>query len=179
MRRINSNSDINFNASEYRGIGERYTIKFYTTNIDFSITKTNSDAVNGIIKLSWDELKLIGEGVLNFQVNNMSDDSDYDDGVYNSTFTRSTNYYIDSNVTIEDEDSKSIVDVIKEEIGKLETVIEEGERVTAESLNDLNSRINQNVANMEELQTIIEEDERVTAESLNDLNNRIEDIENN
>jgi len=52
----------------------------------------------------------------------------------------------------------------------LESIIEEGQKVTAAGLNDLNERVSQNRSDIDEL-------EEVTSVSLNTLNERVEDLE--
>ncbi len=115
MIRITRNDDIAFNVNEVRGKGDRYKITFYTVNSAVNIQKTDQDATNGIITLNGSELMTIGEGVMNFRVDNIAPNAGYNDGVYNSSFTRTTKYYIVSGVVIPDgEDTETVIDLISE-----------------------------------------------------------------
>lgn len=115
MIRVTRNDDIAFNMNEVRGKGERYKITFYTVNNSVNIQKTDQDVTDGIITLNGSELMTIGEGVMNFRVDNIAADAGYNDGVYNSSFTRTTKYYIVSSVIIPDgEDTETVIDLISE-----------------------------------------------------------------
>lgn len=115
MIRITRNDDIAFNVNEVRGKGDRYKITFYTVNNAVNIQKTDQDVTDGIITLNGSELMTIGEGVMNFRVDNIAPNAGYNDGVYNSSFTRTTKYYIVSGVIIPDgEDTETVIDLISE-----------------------------------------------------------------
>ena len=64
--------------------------------------------------MNWSTLKYLDNGILNYEVNNLDSDTDYNDGVSNSTFTRTTYYYIytDSNVIDTVEEIEQRVDQI-------------------------------------------------------------------
>lgn len=121
MKRITEGGDISFNISSVRGLGETYTIKFYTVSIVDFIQKSNDDAVDGIIALNWDELEQLGSGVLNYTVENKISNPDYDDSTFNQTFSRTTDYYIVSSYITPDGGSSSAV--ITELRNKLESEI--------------------------------------------------------
>lgn len=136
MKRIYKNSDIQFRLQDIDGLAQKFVIKFYTTNKQFFVRKTDEDVKTIIvtdsegndveqkaIKLNWNELETIGDGVLNFAVNNLADDSDYDDGIYNNTFSKTTNYYINSNFSVEKEGERSISEIIAEINTKLDNEI--------------------------------------------------------
>lgn len=118
MKRIYNNSDIQINLKTINGISDKFIIKFFTTNKEFFIRKTNANVYTvdneKYIKLNWSELQTIGDGVLNYVFNNIKDDSDYDDGEYNKTYSRTTNYYICSNFKVDPETDKSISQIITE-----------------------------------------------------------------
>lgn len=115
MIRITRNDDIAFNVNEVRGKGDRYKITFYTVNSAVNIQKTDQDVTDGIITLNGSELMTIGEGVMNFRVDNIAPNAGYNDGVFNSSFTRTTKYYIVSGVIIPDgEDTETVIDLISE-----------------------------------------------------------------
>ena len=111
IQRIAKNADIKFCVSDDAKIQDKFIIRFYTVDKSKAIIRTADDVIvqNGkrSIKLNWSTLKYLENGILNYEVNNLDSDADYNDGVYNSTFTRTTYYYLytDSNV-IEDGDSE-------------------------------------------------------------------------
>lgn len=97
MIKIFKGGDIKFPVNSVAGLGQKYKIYFYTKRPDVNVSKTDLDVVEGeqpYIPLPWSDLAMIGEGVMNLTVNNMTPDMSYDDGVYDNTFTRTTNYYI-------------------------------------------------------------------------------------
>ena len=118
MKRIYKNSDIQIKLKSIRGLSDNFIIKFFTTNKEFFIRKTNEDVYTigeeKYIKLNWSELETIGDGVLNYVFNTIKDDSDYDDGEFNNTISRTTDYYICSNFKVDPETDKSISEVIAE-----------------------------------------------------------------
>ena len=97
MIRVTKGSDIKLFTSTINGLGDKYKIDFYTKRKDVFFSKTDLDVVvadEPYIPLFWRDLAMIGEGVLNLTVYNMTVDQSYDDGVYDNSFTRTTNYYI-------------------------------------------------------------------------------------
>ncbi len=124
MIRVTRNDDIAFNVNEVRGKGDRYKITFYTVNSAVNIEKTDQDVTDGIITLNGSELMTIGEGVMNFRVDNIAPNAGYNDGVFNSSFTRTTKYYIVSGVIIPDgEDTETVIDLISELQNSISTEI--------------------------------------------------------
>lgn len=103
IQKIVKDSDIKFNVSEDSKIQDKFIIKFYTISKSTAITKTAENVIleneKRYIKLNWSELRHLENGMINYEVNNLDSDADYNDGVYNSTFTRTTYYYLytDSN----------------------------------------------------------------------------------
>lgn len=145
MKRISKNSDLKLKVSDIRGIGDKFIIRFYTTAKQIYLQKTDADIKNGYLKLNWTELYIIGRGVLNYVFNNLEDDEDYDDAVFNYTQSRTTDYYIMSDVIVTDEDdSEAIANVtaqIMERLKALEDILQEDEEIISSSLNDLNKRL--------------------------------------
>lgn len=98
IQKIVKDSDIKFNVSEDSKIQDKFIIKFYTVNKSNTITKTAENVIleneKRYIKLNWSELRHLENGMINYEVNNLDSDADYNDGVYNSTFTRTTYYYL-------------------------------------------------------------------------------------
>lgn len=149
IQRIAKNTDIKFCVSDDAKIQDKFIIRFYTVDKTKAIIRTADNVIveNGkrYIKLTWTALKYLDNGILNYEVNNLDSDADYDDGVYNSTFTRTTYYYIytDSNVIdaveeIEQKVDKIIIDLTNEKNDR-----ENGDSELALKINDLIDRINE------------------------------------
>lgn len=145
MKRISKNSDLKLKVSDIRGIGDKFIIRFYTTAKQIYLEKTDADIKNGYLKLNWTELYIIGRGVLNYVFNNLEDDEDYDDAVFNYTQSRTTDYYIMSDVIVTDEDDSepiaNLMSQIMERLKQLEDILQEDEEIISSSLNDLNKRL--------------------------------------
>ena len=111
IQKIVKNSDIKFCVDDDSKIQDKFIIKFYTIDKAKGITRTADDVITvnekRYIKLNWSTIKLLDNGMLNYEVNNLDSDADYDDGVYNSTFTRTTYYYLCT-------DSDGLADAIEE-----------------------------------------------------------------
>lgn len=180
MKRIYA--DLKINVSDIKNIGEKFIIKFYTTSKSVAIKKTDLDIVDGVIKLNWSELATIGRGVLQYELNNITEDADYDDGIYDSTYTGTTEYYIMSDISIdEDDEDTPITEVIadmKNDINSLDTAKQDkltaGENITIEN-NVISATFEgedidlSNYYNKSEIDNM----EQVVAASLNDLNTRL------
>lgn len=175
-------ADLKINISDIKNIGEKFIIKFYTTSKSLFIEKTDMDIVDGVIKLNWSDLATIGRGVLQYELNNITEDADYDDGIYDSTYTGTTNYYIMSDISIdEDEENTQITEVIaviKNDINSLDTAKQDkltaGENITIEN-NVISATFDgedidlSNYYNKSEIDNM----EQVVASNINDLNSRI------
>ena len=175
-------ADLKINVSDIKNIGEKFIIKFYTTSKSVAIKKTDLDIVDGVIKLNWSELATIGRGVLQYELNNITEDADYDDGIYDSTYTGTTEYYIMSDISIdEDDEDTPITEVIadmKNDINSLDTAKQDkltaGENITIEN-NVISATFEgedidlSNYYNKSEIDNM----EQVVAASINDLNSRI------
>ena len=188
MKRIYNNSDIQIKLKSISGITDKFIIKFFTTNKEFFIRKTNENVYTvddeKYIKLNWSELQTIGDGVLNYVLNNIKDDSDYDDGEYNNTISKTTNYYICSNFKVDPETDKSISEIIAELTEKVDAEItrsanKDGEHDNA--ITNLNNDLEIEAdargaadlalqANITTLQTDLDDKEFVISTALNDLN---------
>lgn len=115
MIRITRNDDINFNVDEIHGKGDRYNITFYTVNNSVNIVKHDTDVHDGIIVLNGSELMTLGEGVLNLRVDNIAPNAGYNDGVYNSSFTKTTKYYIQAGIIVPDgSDTQTVIEIVGE-----------------------------------------------------------------
>ena len=184
MKRIYA--DLKINVSDIKNIGEKFIIKFYTTAKSVAIVKTDLDIITeddkNVIKLNWSELATIGRGVLQYELNNITEDADYDDGSYDSTYTRTTEYYIMSNISIdEDDEDTPITEVIadmKNDINSLESNKQDkltaGKNITIEN-NVISATFDGEDIDLSNYydKTEIDNMEQVVAASLNDLNTRI------
>lgn len=117
MKRIYG--DLKIALEEIRGISDKFEIRFYTTARSVNIKRTEADVIleddAEVLKLNWSDLASIGKGVLQYDLKSITDDSDYDDGTYDNTYTATTDYYIMSNITIEeDEQAASIMQLVTE-----------------------------------------------------------------
>ena len=189
IQRIAKNSDIKFCVSDDAKIQDKFIIRFYTVDKTKAIIRTADNVIieNGkrYIKLNWTTLKYLENGILNYEVNNLDSDADYDDGVYNSTFTRTTYYYIytDSN-GIEDGDSEltlkinDISDRLNEEIARAKA----SEKANSDKIdNEANNRGSADNAITASLNTETSErkeaDSTLTAITTN-LDTRLKNLEN-
>lgn len=149
IQRIAKNTDIKFCVSDDAKIQDKFIIRFYTVDKTKAIIRTADNVIveNGkrYIKLTWTALKYLDNGILNYEVNNLDSDADYDDGVYNSTFTRTTYYYIytDSNVIDAVEEIEQKVDQIIIDLTNEKNDRENGDSELALKINDLIDRINE------------------------------------
>lgn len=180
MKRIYA--DLKINISDIKNLGNRFVIKFYTTAKSIFIEKTDMDIVDGVIKLNWSELATIGRGVLQYELNNITEDADYDDGIYDSTYTGTTEYYIMSDISIDEDDEDTpiteVIAVIKNDINSLDTAKQDkltaGENITIDN-NVISATFKgedidlSNYYNKSEIDNM----EQVVAASLNDLNTRL------
>lgn len=138
MKKIYKNSDIKFNVDSDKRIGKKFLIKFYTANKNFYITHNSDEVIveneTRYIKLNWSELSTIGDGVLNYVCNVMDEDNEFDDGVYNDAFSRTTDYYIASYLNVDEEDAESYSQMLadfKKQANEIEVALEtEVERAT-------------------------------------------------
>lgn len=151
IQRIAKNADIKFCVSDDAKIQDKFIIRFYTVDKSKAIIRTADDVIveNGkrYIKLNWSTLKYLDNGILNYEVNNLDSDADYNDGVYNSTFTRTTYYYIytDSNVIDAVEEIEQKVDQIIIDLTKEKNDREDGDNELTLRINDLSNRLNEDV----------------------------------
>lgn len=102
IQRITKNTDINFLLDNTK-IAEKFIIRFFTTDRTKAIVRTSENVVTEAdgkkyIKLPWSTLRLLNNGMLNYEVQNLAPDTDYNDGVFDSTFSVMSKYYIYSDV---------------------------------------------------------------------------------
>ena len=156
MKRIN-NSDIRINILDMN-LPEKFTFQFYTVDENVNINRTEEDVDSeGFINLDWSLLQLLGEGILSYILTKHTPDTSYPDGYYDVTITRSTNYYIVTDVEpIPPEQSGQTMDII---IG----IIDEYSKytdglVSAETENriEADNAISGSVSNLDERVTALE-----------------------
>lgn len=167
MRRISKNSDIALDVSTLRGTSGKFTATFYTTEPENYLIKrtsaqvvTDEDSGRRTLPLNWTELSTLPEGVLNYTVNAMSDDSDFDDGVYNATYQGSTIYYI-----VNDSDDHEAA--IQEQIDELDIRVTENEQADA-----------QRDTRLAELEAALTAETQARADDDQNLNARVDELGN-
>lgn len=173
IKRITKNSDIRFNVTEDSKIADKFIIKFYTIGKKNCITRTAEDCIidseKRYIKLNWSQLKAMQSGMLNYECMNLSADADYNDGVYNETFTRTTYYYIYTDST---SDSGATVDGLDARVTDLETSLSSETSDRQDKDNQLSAALNNEVtratAKEDELSASIE-DLRVNGGKVQDV----------
>ena len=152
IQRIAKNADIKFCVSDDAKIQDKFIIRFYTVDKTKAIIRTADNVIieNGkrYIKLNWTTLKYLENGILNYEVNNLDSDADYNDGVYNSTFTRTTYYYLytDSNSINAVEEIEQRVDQIILDLTNEKNDRENGDSELTLKINDLSDRLNEEIA---------------------------------
>ena len=115
MKRVQQNSKLCIKPHNYYP-GDGSYILVYTTNPSFGIKIAEVDD-EGYIELEWEQLKMMGKGVLQYIVNNPE---------YADDYTVTTDYYIDTNITVDDNITLDDVmqEIRKAAIEKLDRVIE-------------------------------------------------------
>lgn len=145
MKRIGPRTDIKFKLSDFKGLTPNFKIRFFTTNQTFYVEKTQNDVTDDYIKLNWSELQTIGKGVMNYTLFTYQTDEDFDDGVFDNSYSRTTDYYIMSSVDVGDDgQTTSMAEILadlQERTTEIERDTEEIDRVVSEALNDLNTRL--------------------------------------
>ena len=174
MKRIN-NSDIRINILDMN-LPEKFTFQFYTVDENVNINRTEEDVDSeGFINLDWSLLQLLGEGILSYILTKHTPDTSYPDGYYDVTITRSTNYYIVTDVEpIPPEQSGQTMDII---IG----IIDEYSKytdglVSAETENriEADNAISGSVSNLDDRVTALENIDRQYA-TKSDVQEGVED----
>lgn len=103
MKRVQQNSKLYIKPYNYYP-GDGSYVLFYTTNPSFGTIIRNIDSEEGM-ELEWEQLKMMGKGVLNYKVNNPG---------YADDYTVTTDYYIDTNITVDDNITiEEVVEVVK------------------------------------------------------------------
>jgi len=146
VKRIYASGDCKVDISQYKDIVDGYSIvkaKFFTTAINVAVIKDNIEDYT--VNLEWDELRPLGKGMLQFVLYYANSDSAFNDGSYDQTDVKTTDFYVVSDITVEDNTATDVDVVMAEEI--------------QENLNEVNSK----VAN------VYTKDETYTKDEVNDL----------
>jgi len=181
MKRVN-NADVFVKLNPKIININNFTIKFYTVNAEsFFIYKTNEDVIpiqrevtiddvdaiiNGetavteyYIKLYWSELLTLGEGVLQYLVLNSTKYLD-----------RTTEFYINSNIIVDDESGSTYPEVIAELGAKIDGEIERSTSADTEHQEAINDEIATRQQNVLDLTDLLVNDYYTKTE----VDNRIE-----
>ena len=169
IQKIVKNSDIKFCVDEDSKIQNKFIIKFYTIDKSKGITRTADDVITDnekrYIKLNWSTIKLLDNGMLNYEVNNLDSDADYDDGVYNSTFTRTTYYYLCT-------DSDGLVDAVEEIELRVDQITTD---ITG--LKSNNATITTQMGDLQNRMSSVETKSTSNEENITGLQNRMSSVE--
>ena len=169
IQKIVKNSDIKFCVDDDSKIQDKFIIKFYTIDKAKGITRTADDVITvnekRYIKLNWSTIKLLDNGMLNYEVNNLDSDADYDDGVYNSTFTRTTYYYLCT-------DSDGLADVIEE----IELRVDQN-TTDITDLKSNNSTLKTQTEDLQNRMTSVETKSTSNEDNITGLQNRMTSVE--
>ena len=165
MKRLD-NSDVNIKLDSRIVYLSNFNAKFYTVNAEnFFIRKTQDNVISAetedndteyYIKLDWNELVTLGEGVLQYKIVNNIPDSDRADLYFNKNLERTTEYYINSNVVVDPEGEQSYAEIIAELGIKIDTEITRStsaDTVHDEAIQDEVITRQQNVSDLTDLIT--------------------------
>lgn len=181
MKRVN-NADVYVKLNPKIINVNNFTIKFYTVNAEsFFIYKTNEDVIpiqreatiddvdaiisgdtavtEYYIRLYWSELLTLGEGVLQYLVLNSTKYLD-----------RTTEFYINSNVIVDDESGSTYTEVIAELGAKIDGEIERSTSADTEHQEAINDEIATRQQNVLDLTDLLVNDYYTKTE----VDNRIE-----
>lgn len=123
MKRVQQNSKLCIKPHKYVKGGY---VLFYTTNPSFGTIIRNIDDEE-YMELSWEQLKMMGKGVLNYKVNNPE---------YADDYTVTTDYYIDTNITADDNITiEEVVEVVKK------SAIEKVDRAIADKVASVDNEV--------------------------------------
>lgn len=112
MKRITKNTDCKFKLKNIAGIyADKFSLALYTTSADTFKTYTEADATDGYINITYDEISLIGKGVINYVCVNHIPDEEFPDQYNDKTLYGTTDYYLDSNITVDP--SSSTIDALE------------------------------------------------------------------
>lgn len=123
MKRVQQNSTLRIKP--YKFVSGGYVL-FYATNPSFGTVLKEVDD-EGYMVLEWEQLKMMGKGVLQYKVNNPVDIDDY---------TVTTDYYIDTATQVDDNITvDEVVDVVKK------SAFEKVDRAIADKVASVDSEV--------------------------------------
>lgn len=126
MKRVQQNSKLCIKPHNYYP-GDSSYVLFYTTNPSFGTIIRNIDDEE-YMELSWEQLKMMGKGVLQYKVNNTG---------YADDYIVTTDYYIDTNITVDDNITiEEVVEVVKK------SAIEKVDRAIADKVASVDNEVN-------------------------------------
>ena len=148
VKRIYAGGDCRVDLSQYKTLIDNYEVikvKLFTTAINVNCIKTKEEIDEYEVRLVWDELRQLGKGVLQFILYYANDDSAFDDETYDQTDIKTTDFYIVSDITVEDNTATDVDVVLAEELagdineinGKIDNFYTKDETYTKEEVNDL------------------------------------------
>lgn len=125
MKRVQQNSKLCIKPHNYYP-GDSSYVLFYTTNPSFGTIIRNIDDEE-YMELSWEQLKMMGKGVLQYKVNNTG---------YADDYIVTTDYYIDTNITVDDNITiEEVVEVVKK------SAIEKVDRAIADKVASVDNEV--------------------------------------
>lgn len=146
VKRIYASGDCKVDISQYKDIVDGYSIvkaKFFTTAINVAVIKDNIEDYT--VNLEWDELRPLGKGMLQFVLFYANSDSAFNDGSYDQTDVKTTDFYIVSDITVEDNTATDVDVVLAEQVqeninevnAKVANVYTKDETYSKDEVNDL------------------------------------------
>ena len=148
VKRIYATGDCRVDLRQFKTLIDEYEVikvKFFTTAINVNCIKTKDEIDEYEVRLVWDELRQLGKGVLQFILYYANDDSAFEDETYDQTDIKTTDFYIVSDITVEDNTATDVDVVLAEELagdineinGKIDNFYTKDETYTKEEVNDL------------------------------------------
>lgn len=158
MKRVQQNSKLCIKPHNYYP-GDSSYVLFYTTNPSFGTIIRNIDDEE-YMELSWEQLKMMGKGVLQYKVNNTG---------YADDYIVTTDYYIDTNITVDDNITiEEVVEVVKK------SAIEKVDRAIADKLASVDSEVDKVKESIQQHQ--LQSDNLITSQ-LNSLGDKLPTID--
>lgn len=156
MKRVQQNSTLRIKPYKYVKGGY---VLFYTTNPSFGTIIRDTDS-EGDMELEWEQLKMMGKGVLQYKVNNPNNNQDY---------TVTTDYYIDTNITVDDNITiEEVVEVVKK------SAIEKVDKAIAEKIASVDNEVDKVKESIQQHQ--LQSDNLITSQ-LNSLGDKLPTID--
>lgn len=146
VKRIYASGDCKVDITQYKDIVDGYSIvkaKFFTTAYNVATIKENIEDYT--VNLEWDDLRPLGKGMLQFVLFYANDDSAFDDGSYDQTDVKTTDFYVVSDISVEDNTATDVDVVLAEQVqenlnevnAKIANVYTKDETYTKDEVDDL------------------------------------------